>query len=133
KCIYVYLYKVLSLFPYEYYTNEEASEVVTALTDLDGTLTLENIAVGDYYVLVFYDSKHSEKSTARKSDPYMLYDSGDTTNYSTESPYTVLDNESTVEITSGATTEISMTYDAAYHTTPAGAAFIDQGGWDLVP
>lgn len=136
KQIWVYLYSVISLFPYEYYVVGGSSAVVAAATDLEGSITIDNVKAGDYYVLVFYDAAYSDKSTARKDDPYMLYDDNDATNFSTESPYTAIKNASLVTITGGATTTVptsgSMTYDATYHGTE-GAAFIDQGGWDLVP
>jgi len=138
--VYVYLYKVLSLFPYEYYTTEGSSDEITDIAQFDGSITLNNVAAGNYYVVVFYDLNSSTKSTARNNDPYMIYVNDATTDYQTVDPYTAVKDtipESTdgidddivhpdgyVTITANQTTTIDMDYDEG-----TGATFKDQGAW----
>ncbi|HRZ27972.1 MAG TPA: hypothetical protein P5295_14300 [Spirochaetota bacterium] len=131
KQIYVYLYNTMSLFPYEYYTYDETTGVaVDDAADFVGSITLNNIPAGDYYVLVFYDADYSQKSIARSGDPYMLYHSTDGTYHATASPYVAIKNDAgLVTITKGQTTTIPETGSMIYEVDAA--VFGDQGAWDI--
>lgn len=48
------------------------------------TLTIENIAAGNYKVFIFYDYFKQTTREAGKTDKYILYDSTDTTSYAVE-------------------------------------------------
>jgi hypothetical protein len=126
KRVYVYLYNVLSLFPYQYFAVEGTSDVVAIPGDLDGEITMSNVFAGKYYAMVFYDSNHDGDHVASQSDPYMIYHSGIAGNQ-TANPYAAITNggdSGNVTINPNETTTITMTYGGS-------AVFGTDGAWDF--
>lgn len=69
--LFAYLYKSLSTA--QAVPDYQASSETEAAVGTEYTLTLNNVAAGDYYLLIVYDSKLHNQHDAGNGDRYVLY------------------------------------------------------------
>jgi hypothetical protein len=128
QLVYVYLYQTLGLFPDQWFMYQGISTAILESGSETGSITMNKIPAGDYFVLVFFNKKDHAQKGPGNCEPYMLYDSTNTADdpdhLSTANPYDATNADAgLVTITNGATTTISMVYESA--------EFISQGAWDI--
>jgi len=117
KKIYVYLYKELQDSAKDE-TNPDyqgSSTEVTSAGDTK-TITIEDIAPGDYYIVVFYDYKHHNKNIAGNTDRYVIYES---TQY--------ISDATPVEIEEDSDETITLTFDDNFTIQSDGLFMVKPG------
>lgn len=100
---YIYLYSTLGVN-----SNSEAVKYRGELSS-NGTITISNIAAGDYYVVAFYDYSYggNQQNMLNRYDRYAIYTSTDPAGGTANStPFQ--DKASIVTITENSTTEITL-------------------------
>ncbi|HOO72607.1 MAG TPA: hypothetical protein PK926_12665 [Spirochaetota bacterium] len=116
--VYVYLVQKFALYPDYNVIQSASSGSSTAST---GTITINNVYVGYYYVVVFYDQNYDEDWTASSGDPYAIYDATQSGN-ATSNPYDACEGDGAmITMTKGHTLDISITYSGSDEFTSRNA------------
>lgn len=118
KKIYVYLYKTLPTTA-EDDSNPDYSMSTEAAVSIgvESTVTIGNIVPGNYSVVIFYDYKAHNLNIAGKDDRYVIYDAGDTVNFTTN----IISEADAVSVDVNSSDVITVSFGDDYKLDSSGA------------
>ncbi len=118
KKIYVYLYKTLSANAQDASAPDYSLSTDAAVAiGVESTITIADIAPGEYSVVVFYDYKTHNLNIAGKDDRYVIYDAGDTVNYTTN----IVSEADKISVGNDSSDTITVTFGDDYKLDSDGA------------